>query len=100
MPTVKRSGLSRSPTDVVNRSFTISQRKFQVERSAALCHSPMMADQSPRPRSGGFFLMAAILIGAGWGIDGRDPMKGVLVGTAIGVAIVALIWVADRVGRR
>ncbi len=71
-----------------------------MERSAALCHSRIMADRSSRPRSGGFFLMAAILIGFGWGIAGRDPMKGVLLGTAIGVTIALLIWLADGFSRR
>ena len=47
-------------------------------------------------RSGGFFLMAAILIGFGWGMAGGDPMKGVLIGTAAGIAIVLLIWLLDR----
>lgn len=47
-------------------------------------------------KSGGFFIMAAILVGFAWGIAQGDPMKGVLIGTAIGVAIAVLIWIADR----
>lgn len=70
-----------------------------MEPTGGLCHWGAMAEQTPR--SGGFFLMAAILIGFGWGVAGGDPMKGVLLGTAIGIAIAVLIWVADRMrGRR
>lgn len=47
-------------------------------------------------KSGGFFLMAAILIGFGWGMAGGDPIKGVVVGTGVGVAITLLIWLLDR----
>lgn len=47
-------------------------------------------------KSGGFFLMAAILIGFGWGVAGGDPMKGAVIGTAAGIAIAVLIWVLDR----
>lgn len=49
-----------------------------------------------RSKSGGFFLMAAILIGFGWGVAGGDPTKGVLIGTGAGVAIAILIWLLDR----
>ena len=52
------------------------------------------------PKSGGFFLMVAILIGSGWGVAGGDPMKGVLAGTAVGIATAVLIWLADRRRRR
>lgn len=47
------------------------------------------------PIAGGFFLMAAILIGFVWGVLGRDAMKGVLVGTTVGVAITVAIWLVD-----
>lgn len=46
--------------------------------------------------SGGFFLMAAILTGAGWGIAGGDPIKGVVIGTGVGIAIALAIWLVDR----
>lgn len=51
---------------------------------------------SGNPKSGGFFLMAAILVGFGWGVAGGDVMKGILIGTGAGIAIVALIWLVDR----
>ncbi len=48
------------------------------------------------PKAGGFFLMAAILIGFAWGVAGGDAMKGVLLGTAVGIAITLAIWLLDR----
>ena len=49
--------------------------------------------------SGGFFLMAAILIGFGWGVAKGDPMKGALIGTGVGIAIAIAIWLSDRARR-
>ena len=46
--------------------------------------------------AGGFFLMAAILGGAVWGISIGNPMKGLLIGTGIGIALAVLMWVLDR----
>lgn len=49
--------------------------------------------------AGGFFWMAAILIGAVWGVVAGDPMKGILIGTAAGAGIAILIWLLDRLRR-
>jgi len=46
--------------------------------------------------AGGFFWMAAILIGAVWGIAAGNPMMGILVGTGAGAGIAAAIWLIDR----
>ena len=46
--------------------------------------------------AGGFFLMAAIIGGAVWGIVIGNPMKGLLVGTCIGIAAAVLVWLVDR----
>ena len=46
--------------------------------------------------AGGVFLMAAILCGAVWGISIGNPMKGLLIGTAIGVGVAVLVWLLDR----
>lgn len=45
--------------------------------------------------SGGIFLTIFILGGLGWGIFACDPMKGVLIGTALGIVAAVLLWVAD-----
>ena len=47
-------------------------------------------------RSGGFFLMAAIMGGAAWGVAAGQLMKGILAGTAFGIAIVIALWLIDR----
>ena len=65
-----------------------------LERTAPLCHGPRMATR--KPMAGGFFWMAAILIGAVWGIAAGNPMKGILIGTIAGAAIAAAIWFIDR----
>ena len=43
--------------------------------------------------------MAAILVGAVWGIAAGNPMKGTLIGTVAGAITAVLVWVLDR-GRR
>ena len=50
----------------------------------------------PTPIAGGFFWMAAILIGAVWGVAAGNPMKGILIGTGIGAATAAAVWLIDR----
>ena len=65
-----------------------------LEPAARLCHGQRMATR--KPMAGGFFWMAAILIGAVWGIAAGNPMKGILIGTGAGAAIAAAIWLLDR----
>ena len=50
--------------------------------------------------AGGFLLMAAILIGAVWGLASGNPMKGILTGTGLGIVAAALIWLLDSRKRR
>ncbi|HEX6071646.1 MAG TPA: hypothetical protein VFY95_01395 [Sphingomicrobium sp.] len=47
-------------------------------------------------RAGGCFLTICILGGfvAGLAID--NPMKGVLIGTAVGATLALLVWLMDR----
>jgi uncharacterized membrane protein len=47
-------------------------------------------------RAGGCFLTFSILAGFVVGLLIRNPMKGVLIGTAVGAAIAVLIWLIDR----
>jgi hypothetical protein len=46
-------------------------------------------------RSGGCFLAVCIIAGTVAGIAIGNPMKGVLVGTGIGIALAAILWLAD-----
>jgi hypothetical protein len=48
------------------------------------------------PRSGGIFLMIGILAGSIWGVVAGVPMKGVLIGTGVGIATALLVWLLDR----
>lgn len=48
------------------------------------------------PRSGGIFLAVGVLAGFAWGIAGGDPVKGVVVGAALGTAAALLLWLVDR----
>ena len=75
---------------LVKGSFTM----FRLEREADLCHGRRMARRTPM--AGGFFLMAAIVGGAVWGIAIGNPMKGLLIGTGIGIAIAVATWAIDR----
>lgn len=47
-------------------------------------------------QSGGFLLMAAILIGTVAGIVLGNPMQGVLLGTGLGIAAAVAVWLLDR----
>lgn len=52
--------------------------------------------QTQNSRAGGFFLMAAILIGFTVGLATGDAMRGVIIGTAAGIAIAVALWLVDR----
>jgi len=47
-------------------------------------------------KAGGCFLTICILGGFVLGMSINDPMKGVLLGTAAGVILALLVWLADR----
>ena len=48
------------------------------------------------PIAGGFLLVAPILIGFFVGIATGDAMRGVLIGTGIGLVLATGLWLADR----
>lgn len=52
--------------------------------------------QSRNTQAGGIFLTIGILGGFGWGIAVGEPMKGVLIGTALGALAALLLWLLDR----
>jgi hypothetical protein len=68
-----------------------------VEPGVGLCHWRKMAKRTPM--AGGFLWMAAILIGAVWGIAAGNPMKGILIGTVAGAAVAIIVWLLDRRSR-
>jgi hypothetical protein len=47
-------------------------------------------------KAGGCFLTVCILGGFAVGLAIRDPMKGVLIGTAIGTLLALGLWLIDR----
>ena len=47
-------------------------------------------------RAGGCFIMGALLIGFLAGLAIRDPLFGVWIGLAAGVAIAVAVWLLDR----
>jgi len=51
-------------------------------------------------RAGGCFLTIFILAGFPLGLAIGNPMKVILIGTGIGIAIAVLIWLIDRQRRR
>lgn len=47
-------------------------------------------------RAGGCFLTLCILAGFPLGLALGNPMKGILIGTAAGIALATLAWLIDR----
>jgi len=52
--------------------------------------------QGSRSRAGGCFLTIFILLGFVVGLSFQNPLKGTLIGLAIGAALAILVWLADR----
>ena len=55
---------------------------------------------SPTTRAGGCFLTLFILAGFIGGLAIRNPLKGVLIGTAIGAVLAVATWLIDRARNR
>ena len=49
--------------------------------------------------AGGFLWTAAIVVGVAWGIVAGNPMKGIIIGTAVGAGVAILVWLLDRRAR-
>ena len=47
-------------------------------------------------KAGGCFLTLCILAGFPLGLAIGNPMKGVLIGTGVGIAIASVTWLIDR----
>ena len=52
--------------------------------------------QGRSTKAGGCFLTFCILAGFAAGVAIQNPMKGVLIGTGIGIIVAVLLWLADR----
>jgi hypothetical protein len=48
-----------------------------------------------KTRAGGCFLTICILAGFPLGLAIGNPMKGILIGTAVGAALALLLWLVD-----
>lgn len=55
--------------------------------------------QGSRTRAGGCFLALFLLLGFVYGLSIQNPLKGVLIGLAIGAVLAIAIWLIDRVRR-
>ena len=49
-----------------------------------------------KPLAGGCFLTLCILLGFPLGLAIGNPMKGILIGTAAGIALAVIVWLLDR----
>ena len=87
--------VTRPPTNLVNGSLTTSLQ-FGVEPPRPLCQWHPMARRNAR--SGGIFLTIGVLGGFAWGMAAGNPMKGILIGTALGALAALLLWLLDRRG--
>lgn len=52
--------------------------------------------QGSSTRAGGCFLTLFILLGFLGGLSIQNPLKGTLIGLAIGAAVAVLVWLVDR----
>jgi len=61
--------------------------------SQLLCHCAAMPSTT---RAGGCFLTLCILAGLPLGLAIGNPMKGILIGTGVGIALAIVTWLIDR----
>ena len=55
-----------------------------------------MTEPRRNAQAGGIFLFLAPVIGLLYGIGRSDPIKWLLIGFAIGLAIAVGVWIVDR----
>jgi len=52
--------------------------------------------QRSTARAGGCFLTICILAGFPVGLAIGNPMKGILIGTGVGICLAVVVWLIDR----
>ncbi len=83
------SSVDRLRTSIVNAAFTMLGLAYA--RPLGMC-----ANMTRSTRAGGCFLTICILAGFPLGLTIGNPMKGILIGTATGIALALLTWLVDR----
>jgi hypothetical protein len=58
-----------------------------------------MAARSNAPLAGGFLLCLSLLAGAGAGLYLGQPSIGFLIGAGVGLTLLLLVWLVDRLRR-
>ena len=56
----------------------------------------MGASMPSTAKAGGCFLTICILAGFPLGLAIHNPMKGILIGTGMGILLAAMTWLIDR----
>ncbi len=89
--------VTRLPTKLVNGALTMTTASpAQIIGGGG---EPPLAWRGMGRRnalSGGIFLTVGILAGFAGGAATGEPMRGILIGTAIGAAAAVLLWLLDR----
>lgn len=80
------------PTNLVNGALTICV----IIGGAARRPLAWRGVVKRNTHAGGIFLTVGILVGFGWGTAAGEPMKGILIGTALGAAAALALWLLDR----
>ena len=56
----------------------------------------MGAAMPSKTKAGGCFLTLCILAGFPLGLAMGNPMKGILIGTGVGILLALIVWLIDR----
>jgi hypothetical protein len=88
MSALYSAGVSRPPTSVVNTALTIFARRARLWHGASM--------RGSTTRAGGCFLTICILGGFPLGLAIGNPMKGILIGTGVGIVLALATWLIDR----